>query len=73
MFCRNYCIDENANTKLVYEMMDAVHDIPDQVYRWSDDGVEQIRLHLACFNHTKWEGAPDLVQYFNDALKRANA
>ncbi|WP_044617300.1 hypothetical protein [Gynuella sunshinyii] len=74
VYCRNYSIDERADIRLVYEIMDAVHDIPDQVYRWSDDdGLDLIRLHLGCFNYSKWKGAPNLVQYFDDALDRARA
>jgi hypothetical protein len=51
--------------------MEAVHDIPDQMNRWSDDGVEQIKQHLRCFDHQKWHGSPDLVTYFEGALERA--
>lgn len=51
--------------------MDAVHDIPDQVYRWSDNGVDTIKMQLGCFEHQKLSGSPNLVAYFESALDRA--
>ena len=71
VYCRYYAIDENADTKQVYELMEAVHDISDQMYRWSDNGVDQVKLHLSCFDHHKWDGSPDLITYFEGALERA--
>ena len=72
VYCRNYSIDENADTKQVYELMDAIHDILDQMYHWSnDDGIAKIKLYLSYFDHQKWDGSPDLVAYFDAAMERA--
>jgi len=71
VYCRNYAINDNVDTRQIYELMDAVHDVPDQMYRWSDNGIEDIKLHLRCFDHNKWNDSPDLVSYFEGALERA--
>ena len=70
VYCRNYTIDGAGETQQIYELMDALHDIPDQLYRWSDDGIDRIKFHLRCFDHTRWEGSPDLVSYFEGAGER---
>lgn len=33
VYCRNYTLSKDANIKQVNELMDAIHDIPDHLYR----------------------------------------
>ena len=72
VYCRNYTLKPDADIKQINELMEAIHDIPDQLYRWDNNGLDSIRLHLRCFDHTKWTGSPNLERYFNDAIDGAS-
>ena len=69
IYCRNYSLNEDADIKQLNELMEAVHEIPGITLRWKSDSLREIKLHLACFNHQKWEGAPDLVRYFENQME----
>jgi len=71
VYCRNYTLRNGAEVQQVNELMEAIHDLPSQIYHWQDDGVERIKLHLECFDHNKWQGSPNLSMYFSDSYDRA--
>ncbi len=73
IFCRNYTLKDDAEIRLVNDLMEATHDVPDILMRWPDGALDEIKLHLGCFDHEKWEGSPNLVGYFESALVRANS
>ncbi len=50
--------------------MEAIHEVPMMLFRWKEDKIQEIKIHLACFDNSKWEGSPDLVAYFEQALER---
>ena len=56
VFCRNYSGDRNAAQDVVYDLMDALHEIPEILRRWgtSDNNVEKLKLYFGCFHHEKW-------------------
>ena len=76
VFCRNYAAGKAANTRVVYDLMDAIHEIPNIIDRWGtyDNNIEKLRLYFGCFDHKKWNTpddpiqAPDLVAVFNRKL-----
>ena len=75
VFCRNYTAGGNADQKLIYEIMDALHEIPQILNQWGgDNNIEKVRMYFACFDHAKWCNnhdilqAPDLVNIFNIKL-----
>ena len=69
VYCRNYTLGPAPDIKQINELMEAIHDIPDHTYRWRQDSLDEIRIHLGCFDHTKWPGSPNLVEYFENELK----
>ena len=73
VYCRNYTLQSGSQLQQINEIMEAIHDLPDQMYNWEQDGLKKIRLHLRCFDHTKWTGAPNLEDCFNGAYERASA
>ncbi len=76
VFCRNYSADKCAPQDLVYDLMDALHEVPDILRRWGayDNNVEKLKLYFGCFHHEKWKGRsahfspPDLVRIFEEEL-----
>ena len=70
VYCRNYTLQEQVDIQQVNQLMDAIHEVPSILCRWPDGALEEIMVHLACFNHTKWNDAPDLVKYLENAIER---
>ena len=76
VFCRNFASNPKANMAIVYDLMDAIHEIPNILERWGtyDNDIKKLRLYFGCFNYHKWENTesyqkpPDLVSIFNDKL-----
>lgn len=76
VFCRNFSLDPKANMAVVYDLMDALHEVPNILDRWGthDNNVEKLRQYFRHFNHEKWKNEesfqtpPDLVRTFNDKL-----
>lgn len=74
VFCRNYSADKGAPQDVVYDLMDALHEVPEILRRWGtyDNNVEKLRLYFGCFHHDKWKGLsehispPDLVRIFDE-------
>jgi hypothetical protein len=76
VFCRNYSGDKSAPQDVVYDLMDALHEVPEILRRWGtyDNNVEKLKLYFGCFHHDKWKGRsehfspPDLVRIFEEEL-----
>ena len=79
VFCRNYSANKDASQEVVYDLMDALHEIPQILNAWgtSDNDVEKLRRYFGCFDHNRWRDvseflrAPDLVQVFDQAIEDA--
>lgn len=65
---RNLTLDADADVRQVNSLMEAVHEVPHFLTDWSDDRIRELRLHLACFNHSRFRGSPDLLRTFNTRL-----
>lgn len=70
VYCRNYTLGTNPSIKQINEIMVAIHAIPEMLYNWNENKLKEIILHLECFDSEKWENAPNLKKYFEEALKR---
>jgi hypothetical protein len=70
VYCRNYTLQDSPSSKQINDLMEAIHEIPMMLFRWQEDKLDEIKLHLECFDSSKWEGSPNLVVYFEQALKR---
>jgi hypothetical protein len=69
IFCRNQSLGSTIPTKMVNEVMEAIHEVPRMLVDWEHHDIAELRLHLACFQASHWPGAPDLVSHFNRKLK----
>ena len=54
--------------KQINELADAVHEMPNFLIHGPQHSLEELRLHLACFQPQPWPGAPDLVAIFEEKL-----
>ena len=76
VFCRNYSADSKAPQDVVYDLMDALHEVPQILSRWgtSDNDIQKLKQYLGCFHHDRWKERsahftpPDLVRIFEEAL-----
>jgi hypothetical protein len=76
VYCRNYSADSKAPQDVVYDLMDALHEIPEILRRWGihDNNVDKLKLYLGCFNHERWKersehfSPPDMVRIFEEEL-----
>ena len=69
IYTRNITLHPDASTpKQVNDLMEAFHEIPDFLVHWDKHDLDELRLHLRCFDHTRWIGAPDFVQVFETRL-----
>lgn len=69
IFCRNQTLRDGASSKMINELMEAIHEIPRMMFDWGRHDLKEVRIHLGCFNSSHWTGAPDLVAYFDNRLK----
>ena len=65
---RNLTLAADADVRQVNSLMEAVHEVPHFLANWSDDRLRELRLHLACFDHSQFPGSPSLVGIFNAHL-----
>jgi hypothetical protein len=66
---RNVTGGGGTDIRQVNELMDAVHELPHFLADWSDDRLPELRLHLSCFDHSKYPGSPNLLTTFNSRLE----
>ena len=55
--------------KMINDVMEAIHEVPRMLIDWENHNLAELRMHLGCFNASRWPGAPNLVSYFNIRLK----
>ena len=69
VYARNCTLQSTPDAaKQANDFMEALHEIPQMLTHWSRHTVDDIRLHLGCYHHTRWEGAPNLVKMFDNKL-----
>lgn len=77
VFCRNYTYPKNQKptSRLIYDLMDAIHPIPEMLENWSKEfNPDSLRLFLRCFDHETWRrvepdsNASDLMARFDSVL-----
>jgi len=66
---RNLTLGDGTDIRQVNELMEAVHELPHFLVNRSDDRLNELRLHLSCFDHTKFPGSPNLLELFNTRLE----
>ena len=69
IFCRNQTLREGAATKMLNEVMEAIHEVPRMLVDREHHDLDEVRMHLGCFHAGNWPGAPDLVKYFDQKVK----
>jgi hypothetical protein len=68
--CRNVTLSPKIDRRQeVNEIMEAIHEVPDFLANWQLHDLKELRLHLSCFDSTKWVGAPNLVRLFDAKLQ----
>jgi hypothetical protein len=68
--CRNISGSPETNRRQeVYEIMEAIHEVPDFLANWQLHDLKELRLHLSCFDSTKWAGSPNLIKIFDSKLQ----
>ena len=72
VFVRNSTLRESCNVKMINDIMEAIHGIPQQLVTWDDERLELLRLHLRCFDSSLYEDAPNLELRFNMKLAEYN-
>ena len=76
VFCRNYSGQADASLKLIHELMDSLHEIPQILSAWGtySNDADKLRRYFGYFQHERWKDhsphftPPDLVGIFDDAL-----
>ena len=70
VYIRNQTLREGTPTKLVNDMMEAIHAVPQMVTNWRDDALHDIRIQFGCFHPERWPGSPDLAAFFEQRLSQ---
>ena len=78
VFCRNMALWEHIDNRTIYELMDAIHEVPNIIDRWGtyDNNIDKLRFYFGLFRHQKWHQdemlfvPPDLVYIFDNQLKK---
>ena len=68
VFVRHATLSPDVSSRMINDLMEAVHDIPFQLKTWSDNRLELLRLHLRCFDSALYPGAPNFSQRFEMLL-----
>jgi len=65
---RNWALTEDVSRKQIYDLWEAIHEIPDLIRRWRSDGesVQELRMYLQEYDK-RWD-APKLEVIFDQAL-----
>ena len=65
---RNLTLAPDADVRQVNSLMEAIHEVPRFLSDWSAERLGELRLHLACHDHSKWPGTINLLATFNTCL-----
>ncbi len=65
---RNWGLSEDISRKQIYDLWEAIHEIPDLIKRWRGDEecMRELRMYLR--EYTERWGSPDLEVAFDQAL-----
>jgi hypothetical protein len=69
---RNWAMDESISRKQIYDLWEAVHEIPDILTRWKGTDTENELMFYLHEYSDKWKN-PDLVGYYKAFLPEENA
>jgi len=62
-------LQSQVSAKMINEVMEAIHEVPRMMADWDRHGLKEVRIHLGGFKSSRWPGAPNLVDYFDQRLK----
>jgi hypothetical protein len=70
VYCRNVTLSPKEDRhKEVNEIIEAIHEVPDFLANWQLHDLKELRLHLSCFDSTKWANSPNLTRIFDLKLQ----
>ena|ERR1017187_5828617 len=66
---RNWAIDDGISRKQIYDLWEAIHEIPDLIKRWRDheESLRELRMYLKEYDR-RWD-SPKLEEIFDQALR----
>jgi len=69
---RNWTMNEAISRKQIYDLWEAIHEIPDLIKRWRGDeeSLRELRMYLQEYDQ-KWD-SPKLETIFDQALHDQN-
>jgi hypothetical protein len=68
VYTRNWTLSDEVSRQQINDLWEAVHEIPDLLTRWHDDGESEIRMYLQ--EYTKKWTEPDLEVAYQDGMDR---
>jgi hypothetical protein len=65
---RNWALTETVSRKQIYDLWEAIHEIPDLIKRWrgDDESLKELRMYLQEYDQ-RWD-SPKLEAIFDQAL-----
>ena len=65
---RNWTLTEDISRKQIYDLWEAIHEIPDLIKRWRGDeeSLRELRMYLQAYDK-RWD-TPKLEAIFDQAL-----
>ena len=72
--CKNWTYSPGVPVKLINDLMDAIHNLPDFVMNWERHSLAELLTNLSYIDTEGWRErapqfpAPDLVAVFKDRL-----
>ena len=69
---RNWAMAEGVSRKQIYDLWEAIHEIPELIKRWrgEEESLRELRMYLQEYDQ-RWE-SPKLESIFDDALCNPN-
>ena len=66
---RNWALTEDISRKQIYDLWEAIHEIPDLIKRWRNDeeSLRELRMYLLEYDQ-RWS-SPKLEAIFDQALQ----
>lgn len=78
VFARNWTFSPDVPSKMVNELLDAIHDVPSILMHWNEkDSYDLLIQHLSLFDDKSWKvqvdnqmfSVPKLADFFRERLK----
>ena len=69
---RNWALSEEVSRQQIYDLWEAIHEIPDLIKRWRGDeeSLQELRMYLREYRE-RWD-SPNLETIFDQALNDPN-